>query len=234
MVEDVAKIIREALDNLPNLKYKFPEYPEIHKDDVYIGNEMWTCDGMRKIHLETGVTQNLEVLHCVWYPNPEYNLPIFGCDIVDTGKTITAAIVDVSPVRGTEKIYDRIRPICNLYNFSERRALPLWGDEIFSPHCKFMRINSRVEKYNYQSLVKHLLTIYCEEINNAVRDENWVNTMLRFDDQIYYCKQQRKNKKTIAVLSKWFDKEWARNYIDTVLFDVPVMKVSPDGSTVQK
>jgi phycocyanobilin:ferredoxin oxidoreductase len=96
-----------------------------------------------------------------------------------------------------------------------------------------MRINSRVEKYNYQSLVKHLLTIYCEEINNAVRDENWVNTMLRFDDQIYYCKQQRKNKKTIAVLSKWFDKEWARNYIDTVLFDVPVMKVSPDGSTVQ-
>ena len=44
---------------------------------------------------------------------------------------------------------------------------------------------------------------------------------------------KRKNKKTIAVLSKWFDKEWARNYIDTVLFDVPVMKVSPDGSTVQ-
>ena len=41
------------------------------------------------------------------------------------------------------------------------------------------------------------------------------------DDQIYYCKQQRKNKKTIAVLSNWFDPLFARKYIDEVLFDIP-------------
>ena len=29
------------------------------------------------------------------------------------------------------------------------------------------------------------------------------------------------NRKTEAVLSKWFDKEWADNYIDNVLFDNP-------------
>ena len=45
--------------------------------------------------------------------------------------------------------------------------------------------------------------------------------MLRLDDQIYYCKQQKTNKKLTAVLSNWFDKEWAEYYIDTILFDEP-------------
>lgn len=45
--------------------------------------------------------------------------------------------------------------------------------------------------------------------------------MLRFDDQIHYCKQQRKNKKTKAVLSKWFSPEFAEGYINDILFDIP-------------
>ena len=46
-------------------------------------------------------------------------------------------------------------------------------------------------------------------------------TMLRYDDQIHYCKQQKKNDKTRGILENLFDKEWATNYIDNVLFDLP-------------
>ena len=33
--------------------------------------------------------------------------------------------------------------------------------------------------------------------------------------------KQKQNKKTEAVLGSWFDPNWAKNYIDTVLFDQP-------------
>ncbi len=48
--------------------------------------------------------------------------------------------------------------------------------------------------------------------------------MRRIDDQIWYCQSQKKNDKTLAVLSKWFDKEFAEKYIDTILFDEPDAK----------
>ena len=97
IVSDVADIIRSAVKTLPITKMEC-DFPEIHKDDVTIVNEMWLCPGLRKLHLETGRTKNLEVLQCVLYPDPAYPIPIFGCDIVANDKVVTAAIVDVSPV----------------------------------------------------------------------------------------------------------------------------------------
>ena len=46
-------------------------------------------------------------------------------------------------------------------------------------------------------------------------------TMRRYDDQLWYCTSQMKNKKTEAVLSQWFDNSWATKYIQNVLFDKP-------------
>ena len=50
--------------------------------------------------------------------------------------------------------------------------------------------------------------------------------MLRYDDQINYCEQQKKNDKTRGILEKLFDKDFAENYIDNVLFDKPIMRVA--------
>jgi phycocyanobilin:ferredoxin oxidoreductase len=224
IVSDVADIIRSAVKTLPITKMEC-DFPEIHKDDVTIVNEMWHCPGLRKLHLETGRTKNLEVLHCVLYPDPAYPIPIFGCDIVANDKVVTAAIVDVSPVRHLNQIdiYPAVTKISNRFQFKERRALPLWSDDIFSPHCKFMRLRTYNERIDYCELLSQLLTVYCGLVEQAELDTDWVNTMLRLDDQIYYCKQQKKNQKTIAVLSRWFDPLWARNYIDTILFDEPRM-----------
>ena len=126
IVSDVADIIRSAVKTLPITKMEC-DFPEIHKDDVTIVNEMWHCPGLRKLHLETGRTNNLEVLHCVLYPDPAYPIPIFGCDIVANDKVVTAAIVDVSPVRHLNQIdiYPAVAKISNRFQFKERRALPL-------------------------------------------------------------------------------------------------------------
>jgi len=133
IVEDVAQTIREQTSGLPDIKHKSSDpYLNIVKDDITIRNEMWSCTGLRKIHLETCKTNRLDVLHCVLFPDPSYKLPIFGCDIVANDKTVTAAIVDVSPVHGVpDKFYEGVRELSNEYNFKGKRPIPLWGDDIF-------------------------------------------------------------------------------------------------------
>ena len=51
--------------------------------------------------------------------------------------------------------------------------------------------------------------------------EDWISVMKRFDDQIWYCKQQKKNDKTRGILAKCFNDEWADKYLNDLLFDEP-------------
>ena len=78
-----------------------------------------------------------------------------------------------------------------------------------------------IDMANFYCLVLNYLGIYCKLHSKATRDPDWCAAMLRYDDQIYYCDQQRKNDKTRGILEKWFDKEWTNDYIDKVLFDKP-------------
>ena len=219
IVDELAKVIRASLYELPNLQFKWSEHPQIFHNDVYIQNEMWTCDGLRKIHLEVAKAGHLDVLHCVYFPDPEYKLPIFGCDIIATPSVVTAAIVDVSPIAGSDYIYEKIKPVSHCFNFKEPRKLPEWGD-IFSPYMKFQRIREKEEQLKFLEVLTEYLLIYCDAVRSAEKGSP-LTTEQRKQDQIRYSIQQRKNPKTLAVLSKWFDKEWANDYINNILFCTP-------------
>ena len=220
LVQDIAVLLSFTMQDIEGVKPLECPIPEVKKDDLSIKNTMYTAPGLRKIHLELAELKGMKILHSVFFPDPNYNLPIFGCDIVATEKVITAAIVDISPVRGFDE-WDEIREVSNNFNIGEKRPLPLWGDEIFSPYCKFMRITEDIDMANFYCLVLNYLGIYCRLHQKATRDPDWCAAMLRYDDQIYYCNQQRKNDKTRGILLKWFDEEWTDKYISSVLFDKP-------------
>ncbi len=219
IVDDLAKVIRTSWGDLPDIEWLWNEYPELHRENLSISNEMHKCTGLRKIHLEVAKAGNLDVLHCVYFPDPRYNLPIFGCDIIATPSVVTAAIVDVSPITGSEYIYEKIEPICSVFNFKEPRPLPEWGD-IFSPYMKFQRIRDVEEQRKFLDVLMEYLIIYCDAVKSAEKGSP-LATEQRKADQIRYSIQQRKNPKTLAVLSKWFDKEWADGYINNILFCTP-------------
>ena len=156
------------------------------------------------------------------FPDPHYPLPIFGCDIVANDKTVTAAIVDVSPVHGVpDKFYEGVRELSNEYNFKGKRPIPLWGDDIFSPYCKFTKLDEEIDIANFYCIILHYLTFFKEGVLDAEKDTFWVNVMKRLDDQIWYCKQQKRNDKTRGILKQWFDKDFADMYMNEVLFDEP-------------
>ena len=72
-----------------------------YKDDseFYIENEFHKAKGFRKLHVEIAeFAGTLKILHCVFFPDPCYEIPIFGLDLVKVRNKVSAAIVDLSPV----------------------------------------------------------------------------------------------------------------------------------------
>ena len=113
----------------------------LNGEDVFILNEVHRSKGLRKLHLEIAfLGDGLQILHCVFFPEPIFDLPVFGVDIVIGSGGVSAAIVDLSPVRN--KLPDKI--IYSLErlekpSFKIKRDLPKWGD-IFSSYVLFFSL----------------------------------------------------------------------------------------------
>ncbi len=204
----------------------FQEIQGAHEgEDLFICNEMHCCMGMRKLHLEIAVFgRDFQILHCVFFPEPSYDLPIFGTDVVVGPAGISAAIVDLSPVSDQlslsleENLKSVIQP-----SFSQTRELPVWGT-IFSPFVKFIRPSSDQEEKDFVELVRHYLNCLKSELlikNLESRDSP--STIARYHGQLNYCRKQRTNDKTRRLLEKAFGTQWAERYINEVLFDEPLI-----------
>ena len=231
LTEDITGLLLSTIEDLPDVQPLPNVHPIVEKDGLTIRNRMFKSPELRKIHIEEAEMGGIKILHCVFFPDPHYALPIFGCDIVSNGKAVTAAIVDVSPVYGVgEEFYREIRDLSNKFTFSGRRALPLWGDEIFSPYCKFTRLTEEIDKANFYCIVLLYLKEYRDRVLSTKRDTFWVDVMKRIDDQTWYCKSQKRNDKTRGILKSWFDEEFANMYMNEVLFDEPDIKSIPSPS----
>ena len=102
VIDNLIKIIQKHQKTLPNvepLEVDSEFESVLHDTDdgkLDIKNEMYYCTGLRKVHIEVAKLGNLNIVHCIWYPDPEFDIPIFGVDIVAMKDTVSAAITAVS------------------------------------------------------------------------------------------------------------------------------------------
>lgn len=192
-------------------------------EKLVIENRCYQSPEFRKMHLELARVGNmLDILHCVMFPRPEYDLPMFGCDLVGGRGQISAAIVDLSPVssvRVLPGVYTSALVNLPVVNFAEPRDLPAWGD-IFSEFCLFIRPTTPEEEQVFLNRVADYLKIHCINACNSrpVLPQKATEILA---GQKNYCTKQQKNDKTRRVLEKAFGTDWAENYMTTVLFDLP-------------
>ena len=210
--------------------YSLPEglgYVEgkLEGERLRIENRCYQTPQFRKMHLELAkVGSNLDILHCVMFPHPNYPLPVFGCDIVAGKNGVSAAIADLSPTSPEKTLSSSyISYLSKLpqAEFSEVRELPSWAD-IFSDFCLFVRPHNIEEEQHFLDIASGYLRIHCQEANKATVLSPQ-QQKLYLARQQYYCIKQRQNDKTRRVLEKAFGPQWADNYMDSVLFDVPEM-----------
>ncbi|MGB3787533.1 MAG: phycocyanobilin:ferredoxin oxidoreductase [Phormidesmis sp.] len=196
-------------------------------EQLVIENLCYQTLQFRKLHLELArVGNNLDILHCVMFPHPCFNLPIFGVDIVAARGNITAAIVDLSPVSldgALPASYRRALSQLPKAQFSSPRDLPEWGS-IFSDHCLFVRVENPQEVNIFLNQVAQYLSLHCQLACESTKIEDRAERAAILAGQQHYCQQQQKNDKTRRILERAFDKQWAQRYLETMLFDC----VDPD------
>jgi phycocyanobilin:ferredoxin oxidoreductase len=229
LVDALADRIRACRSQLPALEpLAIPAELEaisgsLDGDALFIRNEVHRCRGLRKLHLETArLGAGLQILHCVFFPDPHYALPVFGADIVAGRAGVSAAIVDLSPVGEglppaiLTALETRRRP-----PFSQVRELPAWGS-IFSPQVLFVRPEGPQEEGWFVDEVAFILELLGAAAAVAEpQPTDHPATVVRWQGQLDYCRQQKRNDKTRRVLEKAFDPHWADRYIEELLFDDP-------------
>ncbi|ATS17479.1 phycocyanobilin:ferredoxin oxidoreductase [Parathermosynechococcus lividus PCC 6715] len=192
---------------------------KLEGERLVIENHCYQAPPFRKLHLELArVGNTLDILHCVMFPQPTYDLPMFGCDLVGGRGQISAAIVDLSPVTGElPPAYTTALNALPKIAFSQTRELPPWG-YIFSPFCLFIRPQGASEEQQFLDRIGDYLALHCQlsQQSTPLLDPQPV-----IAGQQQYCQQQQQNDKTRRVLEKAFGHDWAERYMTTVLFDAP-------------
>ncbi|MBZ8178954.1 phycocyanobilin:ferredoxin oxidoreductase [Oscillatoria salina] len=228
LAEAIASTWSKYLDLSP---YQLPEglgYIEgkLEGEKLAIENTCYQAPQFRKLHIELAkVGKNLDILHCVMFPQPSYSLPMFGCDLVGGRGQISAAIADLSPVnqeRSLSSSYKNSLSALPNVEFSQPRDLPEWGD-IFSEFCLFVRPTSPEEEAKFLNRVQEFLEIHCRHAINAQPVATLEEQASNLAGQCYYCNQQQQNDKTRRVLEKAFGVDWAETYMTSVLFDLPTV-----------
>ncbi len=214
-------------ENLQLSDYTMPAdlgYVEGHLEGerLVIQNRCYQTPQFRKLHLELAkVGNNLDILHCVMFPNPNYALPIFGADVVGARGAVSAAIADLSPIHSNRllpKSYQAALSQLPEVQFSQPRALPEWGN-IFSDFCIFVRPVTPQEETAFLNRVRDYLTLHCQIANTATPVSSNLERLKVLEGQRNYCTMQQQNDKTRRVLEKSFGTEWTDRYMTTMLFD---------------
>jgi phycocyanobilin:ferredoxin oxidoreductase len=95
--------------------------------------------------------------------DPEYDLPIFGSDIVGgRGGAISAAIADLSPSKREKALpsnYSKSLAKLKAIEFTQPRNLPLYAGYFFG--ILFVRPIGGMKKQAFLQRVKDVLTIHC-------------------------------------------------------------------------
>ena len=188
--------------------------------ELYIENEFHEAIGFRKLHIEVAeFSKRLKILHCVFFPDPKYDIPIFGMDLVKVNEIVSAAIVDLSPSSKNQNLnYDKFLSPIDKSVFESEREIPKWG-EIFSKNVFFASLKNEIEKNAFCRIVDQYLCVLINLSKNISPDfdQEIINERINF--QKNYCIQQMKNEKTSLILLRYFDKKWVDEYIKKVLFD---------------
>ena len=214
---------RSTLENLQSIKVN-PDLSNIISNEIgkelYIENEFHQAKGFRKLHIEVAeFSKNLKILHCVFFPDPRFDIPIFGMDLVKINDIVSAAIVDLSPVSQNQEMkYEKFLSEVDKTSFTSLREIPNWG-EIFSENVLFASLKSQSEQKAFCRVVNEYLSTLINLIKKVKPEFQEEIIQQRIDYQRKYCIQQMKNEKTSMVLKKYFDEKWVESYIKTVLFD---------------
>ena len=181
-------------------------------------NNAWAGTSYRRSHVQEFTNPAIAVLHVTVFPNLDDPSPIYGFDVITGKNRPSGCYIDLSP---TIEAWEGWSDWGSMdYEFKNKRKIPDWGT-CFSSEFVAITMDDEIELERALICGINLLESYLSRLQinqtlNHVWDEEAV-----YQKQESYCVQQRKNDKTLNVLSRMIGEEQANYYMNHVLFPNP-------------
>eukprot|EP00540_Astrosyne_radiata_P017456 CAMPEP_0116836124 /NCGR_PEP_ID=MMETSP0418-20121206/7919_1 /TAXON_ID=1158023 /ORGANISM="Astrosyne radiata, Strain 13vi08-1A" /LENGTH=366 /DNA_ID=CAMNT_0004465853 /DNA_START=72 /DNA_END=1172 /DNA_ORIENTATION=+ len=206
-------------------------YNENTKRKARIVNMCFSSDEYRKIRLTYydagGSTQ---VFNSVWYPNPKYNLPVLGLDLLAFNQKKYLAIVDFQPLHDKEDMhaakYESIlKPIKEKYDALKGRMSAKFYDEtkFFSPQMLFSRFEDEgVIADELYPAFQEYVKAHVDMLKSTCPDTDAMQMVL--DRQQAYDVYSADRDPATGFFAAMFGKDWADSFVYDFLFSLSEKK----------
>ena len=192
-----------------------------------IDNSCFASDEYRKIRMTYyDAGDNTQVFNSVWYPNPKYNLPVLGIDLLSFNRKKFLAIVDFQPLHDREEDhaerYEKVlKPIKEQYDSLKGRMSSKFYDEtqFFSQQMLFARFEDEsVVTDELFPAFQAYAEAHLQMVQQATPDANAMPAVL--DRQRAYDTYSAERDPATGLFASMFGKEWADGYVYDFLFSL--------------
>jgi 15,16-dihydrobiliverdin:ferredoxin oxidoreductase len=190
-----------------------------------IVNQCYTSDEYRKIRMTYyDAGDNTQVFNSVWYPDPKYNLPVLGIDLLAFNRKKYLAIVDFQPLYDNEEDHamtyeSRLKPIKDNYDSLKGRMSSKFYDEtqFFSQQMLFARFEDEsVVSDDLFPAFKRYVKLHNKLVDSCEPDHEGKNAVL--DRQTEYDTYSAERDPATGLFAAMFGKEWADDFVFDFLF----------------
>jgi len=247
-------------DNLTNLRV-LPcsngqmdfSYNENAKKKARIVNLCVSSNEYRKIRLTYyDAGDNTQVFNSVWYPDPKYNLPVLGIDLLAFNRKKYLAIVDFQPLHEDEEDhaapYEHIlEPIKEKYDSLKGRMSSKFYDEtqFFSQQMLFARFEDEevISKDLFPAFQSYVET-HLNLLRETVPEPTGVDFVT--ERQKAYDTYSAERDPATGLFTAMFGNDWAQDFVHDFLFStsersenttppaMPFMGGPPQGQQQQR
>lgn len=207
-----------------------------------IGNMLFSNDKFRKVRLTYfDAGDAVQVFNSLWYPRYEYDVPLFGVDLISLNKNRVLSVVDYQPLHPTKeysaKYIDHMKPIRDKYvDLQGVLSGKIYDDtSFFSSQMLFGRFGDE------EKLDKVVLPAYIEYLNgyinlmeNASPNKNADSIKQVEQRQKAYDQYSAVKDPAVGLFDAYFGKEWSKSFVHDYLFtlsdDPRNMPITPDTS----
>jgi 15,16-dihydrobiliverdin:ferredoxin oxidoreductase len=171
-----------------------------------------------------------QVFTSLWYPDPAYNLPVLGIDLLQFNKMKHLCIVDFQPIQSIEDEHDQpyehlLKPIRDQYASLQGRMTQRFYDEnrFFSKQMLFGRHDATADGPPDPMVFDDLFPAFQSYLKTHV---NLVQSTPRVEERVpailerhaAYDSYSAVRDPAHALLARSFGQEWADDYVYDVLF----------------
>lgn len=224
-------------DNLSNLQphdcVAEHAYNENIDKKARIVSHCYRSDEYRKIRMTYyDAGDNTQVFNSVWYPDPSYNLPVLGIDLLSFNRKKYLAIVDYQPIHEEESdhatLYEhRLQPIKEKYESLKGRMSSKFYDEtqFFSNEMLFARFgDEEVVSLELFPAFQQYVQLHTKLIAETTPDRSIKSQEFVMQRQQAYDTYSAERDPATALFANMFGKEWADDFVFDFLFSLSEKK----------